>query len=205
MIKQLLITIIVGVLMGLIGGIFEIPLWIILSITGLIMISISILPTIITIYLTKDMEQVKKFLKNSKNPIYYFFHALLNDLELEAEEAITKIEKKYKNSKWPSLYKIYYAYNKRDFLTIENLLSNIRHESIKKYYESLLAIEHNQIEKAQEMVKELSKPWMKEVVLSELSRKRGNTIESVKHIDNAIESTKGLQRLSLIKYKEQNF
>ncbi|NBI30860.1 hypothetical protein [Chengkuizengella marina] len=205
MTKQILISIIIGILMGLVGGIFEIQLWIILSITVIIMISITILPNMITIYLTKDMAKVEKFLKKSKNPIYYFYYALLHGLETEAKEAILKIEKKYKNPKWTSLYTILYAHYKRDFTTIENQLSNIKHESIKKYYESLLEIEHNHLEKAQEMVKELSKPWMKEVVLCELSRKRGDSIEAVNHIDNAIESTRGLQRFSIIKYKEQNF
>ncbi|MFS1512979.1 hypothetical protein VQL36_11170 [Chengkuizengella sp. SCS-71B] len=203
MIKKLLIGIIVGVLMGFLGGMFEIPLWIIFTITVVIIFSISNLPTITAIYLTKDMKKVKKFLKNSKNPIYYFFNALLNDLDLEAKEAILKIEKKYKNPKWASLYKIYYAHHKKDFLTIENQLKNITHKPIKKYYETLLAIEHNQIEKAQKMMHELSKPWMKEVILCELSRKKEDSFKALKHIDNAIESTRGLQRLSIIKYKEQ--
>ncbi|MDP5277184.1 hypothetical protein [Chengkuizengella axinellae] len=198
-------TIIVGILVGIIVNVyqFENPVMviIILSIAGVMMMSI--IPNFITIYFTKDMGRVSKYLEKSKNPIYNFYYAIANDNEIEVENALKKIDKKYKNTKWSSLFRVLHAHYKRDFAFIHNQLNNIKIKSFKAYYESLIEIENGNFKKAQDMAINLSKPWMVKVVLSELSIKKGDIEEAKMHLDKAIEMTRGMQRYSLISHKNR--
>lgn len=198
--KSAIIIFILALVMGVIGGIYEIPFWIIMLIIFILTFVFVYWPFLQGLYFTTDMNKVEEFLiKRQKQPLFHFYYALANEQEEEAQVALEKLKQKYKSPHWNAVYTVIYAAYKDNLQSVESEIQQIKQAPLKAYYEGLLAIEKGDFDQASSMIEKVNKEWMKEQLQAEIYKAQGNEELAKSHQTKAIELSKGLQRYILVK------
>ncbi|MGS2780399.1 hypothetical protein ACVBAX_24275 [Robertmurraya sp. GLU-23] len=189
-----------AIVLGVIAALVDIPLWILIVIILLITMAVSYLPIMINLYLTDNMKKVERFLEARLNqPIFHFYYALANGDDFHVEKALRDVREKYKKGHYYTIYSVTYAAYKGKLVEERDSIAQIKHPALRLYYEGLLAIEEEELERAWQLAKEQKKPWMKEAIIVEVAGRRGERDLEIKHQQEAIRLTHGLQRYLLVK------
>ncbi|KAA0549276.1 hypothetical protein FZW96_05020 [Bacillus sp. BGMRC 2118] len=201
---QMLLNFIIALLLGLISGYYDFPLWITLIILSIILLPMNLYPIINSLYLTKDHDKVEKFLiQRKKQPMYMFYYALANDNKEESEDALERLRSRYKqNPHWKAVFEVAYALHFHSLLSVKEKIGDIKQKDARDYYEALVSIEQGDSEAAIEAVNPMKKQWMKESILAAVAKKKGMREEARNHENAAIEHAKGIQRYILVKVQE---
>ncbi|WP_066052737.1 DUF2892 domain-containing protein [Robertmurraya korlensis] len=190
----------VAIVLGVIAALVDIPFWILIVVILFVTAAVSYLPIMFNLYITNDMKKVERFLEDRANqPIFHFYYAMANDDDFQIERALRDVREKYKKGHYYTVYTVTYAAYKGKLVEERDLIAQIKQPTLRLYYEGLLAIEDGDLERAEQLVREQKKPWMREAILAEASAKRGNQELTIKHQQEAIRLTKGLQRFLLVK------
>lgn len=153
-----------------------------------------------------DLNKIEKFLiNNKKNPNYQLFYALANNLDEEVEDAIEKLLSKYKNKHKQALFKVIYAFYKKEIVTAKQEIEYIKPANYMRYYKSTLLLEEGNLNEAKQLIEEISIPWMKYALLSELENKLNNPEEAIRLAKMALDQVKGLQKYILYKTYQREF
>lgn len=195
-------SIIIGfaIVLGVLAALIDIPLWILIVVILLITAVVSYLPIMMNLYITDDMKKVERFLEARLNqPIFHFYYALANEDDFQVEKALRGVREKYKKGHYYTIYSVTYAAYKGKLVEERDLIAQIKQPALRLYYEGLLAIEEEELERASQLASEQKKPWMKEVILAEVAGKRGESDLENKHQQEAVRLTHGLQRYLLVK------
>ncbi|MCM3602844.1 hypothetical protein M3175_19085 [Robertmurraya korlensis] len=189
-----------AIILGIIAALVDIPFWILIVVILLITMAVSYLPIMINLYITDDMKKVEKFLEARLNqPIFHFYYALANENDFQVEKALRDVREKYKKGHYYTIYSVTYAAYKGKLIEERDSIAQIKQPALRVYYEGLLAIEEDELDRASQLASEQKKPWMKEAILADVAGKRGERDLEIKHQQEAIRLTQGLQRYLLVK------
>jgi NOL1/NOP2/fmu family ribosome biogenesis protein len=189
-----------AIVLGVIAALVDIPFWILIVVILLITAAVSYLPIMMNLYITDDMKKVERFLEARLNqPIFHFYYALANEVDFQVEKALRDVREKYKKAHYYMIYSVTYAAYKGKLVEERDLIAQIKQPALRLYYEGLLAIEEEELERASQLASEQKKPWMKEAILAEVAVNRGNHELAIQHQQEAIRLTHGLQRYLLVK------
>ncbi|WP_391557786.1 DUF2892 domain-containing protein [Robertmurraya sp.] len=189
-----------AIVLGVIAALVDIPFWILIVVILLITAAVSYLPIMMNLYITDDMKKVERFLEARLNqPIFHFYYALANEDIFQVEKALRDVREKYKKAHYYMIYSVTYAAYKGKLVEERDSIAQIKQPALRLYYEGLLAIEEEELERASQLASEQKKPWMKEAILAEVAVNRGNHELTIQHQQEAIRLTHGLQRYLLVK------
>lgn len=189
-----------AIVLGVIAALVDIPFWILIVVILLITAAVSYLPIMMNLYITDDMKKVERFLEARLNqPIFHFYYALANEDIFQVEKALRDVREKYKKAHYYTIYSVTYAAYKGKLVEERDSIAQIKQPALRLYYEGLLAIEEEELERASQLASEQKKPWMKEAILAEVAVNRGNHELAIQHQLEAIRLTHGLQRYLLVK------
>ncbi len=142
-----------------------------------------------------NIEAIDRFLADRvKHPQYGLFYGLANDDRTLVEESMEKLLKKFKQPAAQGMYKVIFALYNKDANEARKYIDMIKQPEYKKYYEAGIAIEEKDYEEAQRISTALQKDWMREAVLAEVQKGKGNLEQAKVHARMALEGSKGLQR-----------
>jgi NOL1/NOP2/fmu family ribosome biogenesis protein len=205
MLSRLQFSIILGlaIVLGMIIALVDFPFWMLIIAILLITAIVAYLPMIMNLYMTEDMKKVERFIEARLNqPVFHFYYALANEDAFQVEKALREVRDKYKKEYYHAIYSVTYAAYKGKLVDEKEAIAQIKQPALRRYYEALLAIEEGELERASELAKEQRKPWMKEAILAGVANKRGERDLEIKHQQEAIRLTRGLQRYLLVKKYE---
>jgi hypothetical protein len=205
MLSRLQFSIILGfaVVLGVTAALVDFPFWMLLLAILLLTAIVAYLPMIINLYMTEDMKKVERFIEARLNqPVFHFYYALANEDDFQVEKALREVRDKYKKEYYYTVYSVTYAAYKGKLVDEKEAIAQIKQPALRLYYEALLAIEEGELERANRLAKEQRKPWMKEAILAGVASKRGERDLEIKHQQEAIRLTRGLQRYLLMKRYE---
>ncbi len=189
-----------AIVLGVIAALIDIPLWILIVVILLITMAVSYLPIVMNLYLTDDMKKVERFLEARLNqPIFHFYYALAKEDDFQVEKALRDVREKYRKGHYYTIYSVTYAAYKGKLVEKRDSIAQIKQPALRVYYEGLLAIELGELDRASQLASEQKKPWMKEAIVAEVAGKRGERELEIKHQQEAIRLTHGLQRYLLVK------
>jgi hypothetical protein len=183
-------------ILGILIAMFQWPFWIaiaVLILTSLLMIG----EVLFTLYGTTNMKRAEKFiLKKKKEPIYQFIYSQGFGTKENQILAIDAILKKYKQQHIYYYYRCIQQYLKDNLeLALEDA-NKIGREPLMSYSKGLIYARMGNEEEALSHMP--AKRWMQEAILATIAHNKHDATSFEQHVENAIQSTRGLQRLSLI-------
>lgn len=205
MLSRLQFSIILGfaIVLGVMAALVDYPFWILLVAILLLTAIVAYLPMIMNLYITEDMKKVEKFIEARLNqPVFHFYYALANEDDFQVEKALREVRDKYKKPYYYAVYSVTYAAYKGKLIEEKEGIAQIKQPALRLYYQGLLAIEEGELDRGSQLAKEQRKPWMKEAVLAGVANKRGERDVEIKHQQEAIRLTRGLQRYLLVRRYE---
>jgi hypothetical protein len=189
-----------AVVMGVIAALVDIPFWILIVVILFVTAAVSYLPIMINVYITNDMKKVERFLEDKANqPIFHFYYAMAIDDDFQIKRALRDVREKYKKGHYFTVYTVTYAAYKGKLVEERDLIAQIKQPTLRLYFEGLLATQEGDLKLAGQLAGEQQKAWMKEAILAEVAAKRGERDLEIKHQQEAIRLTHGLQRYLLVK------
>ncbi|WP_068534437.1 hypothetical protein [Paenibacillus glacialis] len=176
----------------------------IVSVAILIAILSIMLPYIHMVLQETNLVRLEKFLiRQRKNPALYLFYAIANKQDEEVRILIDRLLVKYKHPQKQALYKAIYGTYRKNITTVKNEVSLIQSVQFRYYYETYVYIEEGNLELARATTAKVSKPWMKNSLLSEIELQTGNRPEAIELARQALQSSRGLQRYIVYKNYER--
>ncbi len=197
-----LIVFIISVVMAFLKMNFYIALSIIVMIAffGLIF------PLLNAVLWETDVKKIEKFLKNKKkNPYYNLIYALANNLDNEVEEATNILLKKYQQKHRQALFKTIYALYKKEISIVKQEIEHIKPVNYRQYYQAIILIEEENFSDAKQLINQISIPWMKSALLSDIENKLRNNEKAMCFAKEALKQAKGLQKYILYKTYQRDF
>jgi hypothetical protein len=192
-----------AIVLGVIAAWVDIPFWILLIAILFVTALVAYLPIVMNLYITEDMKKVERFIEARLNqPVFHFYYALANEDDFQVEKALREVRNKYKKGNYYAVYSVTYAAYKGKLVEERDVIAQIKQPALRLYYEGLLAIEDGELERANQLAGKQLKPWMKEAILAEVARQRGERDLEIKHQQEAIRLTRGVQRYLLVKKYE---
>lgn len=183
-------------ILGILIALFQWPFWIaiaVLIITSFIMIG----EVLFTLYGTTNMKRVEKFvLKKKKEPIYRFIYSQGFGTKEDQIIAIDAILKKYKQKHIFHYYRCIQEYLKNNLEQAFEQANKIGKEPLMGYSKALVLAEMGKEDEALSYTP--SKPWMQEAIAATIANNKHDDVSFEQHVNKAIQSTRGIQRLSLI-------
>lgn len=154
--------------------------------------------------LETDLDRLEKFLiAQRKNPAFYILYASSNRQDEEVERLMPQLLLKYKQRHRQALYMAFHGAYRKDVSSVKNQIVHIRPMDYQHYYAAFVHLEEGNIELARSSAARVSKPWMKNALLSEIEEKTGNQLEAASYAKKALLSSRGLQRYVLHKHYER--
>ncbi|RJE88461.1 hypothetical protein D3P07_10680 [Paenibacillus sp. 1011MAR3C5] len=148
---------------------------------------------------------MEKFLiKQHKNPDLYISYLMANNRTAEAEALLEKLIAKYKSPARRALYTAMYAAHQKNTDAIKAVLTNIPAGQYRSYYEAAVLIGEGHLEEARSLTAAVAKPWMRNSLLSEIERAKGNRQEAIAYARQAWQGCKGVQRYVSYKTYERD-
>lgn len=161
------------------------------------------LPYLFMLFQETNIVRLEKFLSGQrKNPALYLYYAIANKQDEEVGTLIDGLLLKYKHPQRQALYKAIYGAYRKSVSTMKNELIHIQSKQFRCYYETYVHIEEGNMELARATAATVSKPWMKNSVLSEIELRSGNRQEAIQLARQALQSSRGLQRYIVYKNYE---
>lgn len=194
MVKEYVIFLLLYFFFCFIAGILNFPYWVVISI-GFIGIFTIFGNMLYTVYCTKNMKKVERFLLNNiKKPIYNLAYVQANGTKEEFIEAIDKLLKKHKNNFIHQYYSTVREASCENYEKALELAENIKKEPYKDYIKALIYAKIEKFDLAESLLASITKQFMKEEVLAIISYKKKDFDEFEIHKEKAIESCLGIQR-----------
>lgn len=183
-------------ILGILIAMFQWPFWIaivVLVLTSFVMIG----DFLFTIYGTTNIKRMEKFiLKKKKEPIYGFIYAQGFGTKEDQILAIDAILNKYKQQHIHYYYRCIQQYLKNNLEQALEEAQKVGKEPLISYSKALINAKMGNEEEALSQLP--SKQWMQEAILATIAHHKHNDDAFEQHVENAVQSTRGLQRLSLI-------
>lgn len=206
MLLKFLIAFIIAVVLTTILSIIGInPILMYLIIISFVFVVVVYVPLIHPVYVSKNIKQIEKFLKNNRNPFFQLYYALGNKVDDDVTRLINQLLKKYKGNHYQALFKTIYFFYKNDYskeVLVE--IENIKPPKVKVYYLTIYDIQQGLFEKASDEISKQGKGWMNDALKAELLSKQGDLFEATKYAKKALENSRGLQRYLLYcEYKRE--
>ncbi len=152
---------------------------------------------IYTLYGTKNMKKVEKFLESKKSePIYALILLQANGSMDEQLRTIEDILKKYPKNYIHHNYRFIREMLNKNYDTALNEAEKIEKEPFMSYCKALVYATQGNKEQALDFP--LPKKWMSEAILATLAKVDNNQKSYETHKENAIEAARGIQRYGLI-------
>lgn len=183
-------------ILGILIAMFQWPFWI--AIAVLIFASfIMIGDVLFTLYGTTNINRVEKFIiKKKKEPIYAFIYSQGFGKKEDQIIAIDAILKKYKQQHIAHYYRCIQEYLKDNLELALDEANKIGKEPLMGYSKALVLAKMGKENEA--LSNTPSKPWMQEAIRAAIAISKNDADAFEKHANNAIHSTRGIQRLSII-------
>ncbi|RHW38469.1 hypothetical protein D1B33_06210 [Lysinibacillus yapensis] len=191
-----IIYLVIAFFLGVVLAIFEWPFWI--AVVFLMAISfIFIGEMLYTIYISQNSKRVAKFIKSKqKEPIYRYVYMQGHGSKEDQIEAIDAILHKYKQPHIQHYYRcLQFILKERYELALEEA-NQINKEPLMTYSNALVFAQMGKETEA--LAYSFSKVWMQESILASVARTKHDRISFERHAQAAIDSSRGVQRLSLI-------
>ncbi|WP_133297934.1 hypothetical protein [Paenibacillus paeoniae] len=151
------------------------------------------------------INRLEQFLiKQQKNPNLYLCYLMANNRTTEAEALLEKLLAKHKNPTRKALYTAMYAVHQKNTAAIRNVLTDLPAGQFRSYYEAVVCVWEGNLEEASRLTATLSKPWMRDIVLSEIELSKGNRHEAIAYARQAWLACRGLQRYVSYKTYERD-
>ncbi|MBE4906862.1 hypothetical protein IMZ08_02165 [Bacillus luteolus] len=206
MLKRLLIPFALALVLTIILqtlNINEVAIYIIVFIT---IFAVLYVPMFYISFFSTNIEAIDRFLaERKKHPQYGLYYGLANDDRQLVEASMEKVLKRYKQPAAQAMFNVIFALYNKDTNEARKYIDNIKQPEYKKYYEAGIAIEEKDYEEAQRISTALQKDWMREAVLAEVHKGKGNLKEAKVHARNALVGSKGLQRYMFHKIYNRDY
>jgi hypothetical protein len=161
-------------------------------------------PMFYTIVWETDIHKIERFLiANKKTPAYKLIYALANRIDKEVEQSIHSLLHKHKQRDKIALYKTIYALYNKDIIAAKPEVEFIKPLEYRQYYESAVLLAEGKLQEAGQLIEQISKPWMKHALLSEMETKLNDPDKALQLANQALNGVKGLQKYMLYKTYER--
>lgn len=155
------------------------------------------------VYLEKNVNRIEAFIeKRRKNPLYKLYYGMGNRIDKDVKEATEMLLQKYKQPARQAIFKTLLALYEDDILRAKRDIEDIHPPQYKYYYQTIVAIEEGNMERATELKELVKTEWMKHALAAGIANKAGNHKEYLAEIQKAFEKTRGLQRYVIYKQYE---
>ena len=152
------------------------------------------------------VEKLENFLlKNKNKPDFYIIYALANELDEEVKANTELLLKRASSSHRKALYKVVEALYFKNIDVAKYEVEKIKPGDYRFYYEAKILLEEGNIESANKVIDQISKPWMKHALLAEQERRLNHPDQAKRYAQLAKQQTKGLQRYLLHKTYQREF
>lgn len=189
--------------LGVLMATFDWPSWIAIVIFSIV-VALMIGNVLYTLYGTTNMRKVENYiLRKKKEPIYAYVYAEKFGSKEDRLKAIEAILKKYKQ---PYITHYYRCVQETLLKNYSNALSEaekIEKQPLMNYSIASIHADMGNIDKAQQLVEQLPKQWMKEAVLASIANYENDFSRYKEHAHLAVEHARGIQRFSLYYYYER--
>ncbi|RTZ55009.1 hypothetical protein EKO25_14925 [Bacillus sp. SAJ1] len=190
---RFILAFIIAVLAGTVLTILNVPEILVFIIAYIIVFAVLLSPVLYSLYRSKNMEKLEKFLvKRQRHPYYQFIYGMANKNDCLIEEAFTKLQKKPRRKSFQAYIQTFYALYKQNPEEAKKFVNGIQTITLKNYYEVVIAIEENNLQEAKKLMQKPLKPWMIHALSAELEKKHGNLDKASEHANKAMELTRGL-------------
>lgn len=159
-------------------------------------------PNLYYMYFAKDPHKIEAFLlSRKKDPVSRFYIGLANEQNEMIIKAMPKLLK-YKKAPQQAIFLTILALSQKKLDIAKSYIQYIKQPCLRAYYEAVLCLENHHMEDAYRLILNIKKEWMREALIAEMEKRKGNIPQAKEHIQNALHLTKGIQKLLL--YKEYN-
>lgn len=197
---------IIAILVGIILAIWNVPEILIFVIAYIIVFGFLLSPILYSLYRSKNIDKLEKFLvKRQRHPYYQFIYGMANKDASKLEEAYSKLLKKPRRKSLHAFIQTIYALYNGNPEEAKEFVNGIQTVTLRNYYEVAIAMEENNLQEAKKLMEKPLKPWMIHALSAELEKKQGNHDKALEHAKNALELTKGLQHYILVKVYQREF
>ncbi|MFY3793167.1 hypothetical protein ACOQFO_15955 [Ureibacillus sp. MALMAid1270] len=194
--KSFVVYLIIALIGFTIAGYYNWPIWTVITLLIFVFV-LKLIDMLYTLYGSKNMKKVEKFLKNNlKEPIYAFVYAQAHSSKEEQFDIIERILKKYPQKYIHHHYRFVQELLKENYATALDEAAKIEKEPIMSYSKALVYA--NQGKKEEALSYQINKIWMSEAILATLAKVEKNNTSYEIHKANAIEAAKGIQRYALV-------
>lgn len=132
--------ILVALVLGIITGFMNWPIWIAWGVIALLG-AVSIAKLLHTVYYSKNLETITKFIDSyKKNPVYYYMYLQREGTPQEMEATLNEVLTKYKNVKYQAVYGVHRALLREDFQEAREYIEPMRHNEVGQYTYELIEI-----------------------------------------------------------------
>lgn len=129
---------------------------------------------------------------------------MANNRNAEAEALLSNILAKSKSPARKAMYTAMYAAHQKNIETIKEALPNLPAGQYQSYYEAIVHIGEGNLEEARSLAANITKPWMRDSLLSEIELVGGNRHEAIAYARQAWQGCKGVQRYVSYKTYERD-
>lgn len=189
--------------LGVLMAAFDWPFWIAIVILSIVVV-LMIGDVLYTLYVTTNLRKVESYiLRKKKEPIYAFVYAGKFGSKEDQLKAIDAILKKYKQPYISHYYRCVQETLLKNYSIALNEAEKIEKQPLMNYSIASIHAHVGNIDKAQQLVEQLPKQWMKEAVLASIANYENDTSRYKEHAHSAVEHARGMQRFSLYYYYER--
>jgi hypothetical protein len=181
---------------GLVMGLFHVPVWIVYSVVGVMLVIFMVRNPLL---FGKDTEKMEAYLKKSKAPFYQFlYHFLQGDLSA-AEQAMGKIRSKKSKRIAESMLLM----ERKQYGKAKELLQQMSGLKTKWYALSEIAIHENDPEAFEQHKAKLSDTYFLHMLNVDREVHNEKKEEAIALLDNMIPKLRGYKLLSAVQYRKQ--
>ena len=151
-------------------------------------------------FLSRDVEKIEKYLqKKSIEPYYDFIVQLANKNMKKANDALVRLEEKWKKKERTAVFRANYYLYMKDWNNLKKEIEFIPQEEFKHYFQAAIALEEKNETNYAHSIKQVRKEWMRLSLEAERALKEKNIALAQQKQKEALQSTKGLQYYILSK------
>jgi len=151
------------------------------------------------------IDRLEKFLiQQQRNQELHICYLMANNRNNEAEALLEKMLAKSKSPARKALYTAMVAAHLKNKDAIKEVLPDLPAGQYRSYYEAIVHIGEGNLEVARSLIGVITKPWMKDSLLSEIELAGGNRHEAIAYARQAWQGCRGVQRYVSYKTYERD-
>lgn len=175
------------------------PRWLVFAVVIIFYLTGMVLPGIYITYFSNSLRQIERYIyRNRHKAIFSFPYALGQGEDQDVERSIERILMTHKQPVMQSIYRTLLAIYRGQPGIAAQHARGIDREPMRTYYMAHIAASSGEFERATELKRHISEPWMKHSIDALIAfENNDNTFAS--HVEESVKAARGIQKYTLEK------